>query len=160
METNQPKNIPKGIEITQRIASVAKEKFKTQIDFARAVGIAQSAISNYYKGSKVPSAENLPAIARALDVSVEWLLTGSDGDGVPVELRRLRQRTRELEQRVMQLDKALLEIANLPLKGFSSGLAAHHALTALIADLSQNLDTPGGVPTRPPGSNTKPSGGG
>lgn len=62
--------------IAERIALQAKEKFKNQSAFAKAAGMTQGAISHYYAGKRVPSAEMIPAISRALGVSMEYLLTG------------------------------------------------------------------------------------
>lgn len=44
--------------------------------FAKKAGIGYSTVHNYLSGVSSPTLENLVALARAADVSVEWLATG------------------------------------------------------------------------------------
>lgn len=56
-----------------------------QSDLSAASGVAQGVISNYITGRREPTASQLHRLASALDVSMEWLLTGhgqsKDGSG-------------------------------------------------------------------------------
>lgn len=60
----------------RRIRQARKAAGKNQADVP---GVAQNTMSRYERGELSPSAEALLVLASALDVSVDWLLTG-DGD--------------------------------------------------------------------------------
>lgn len=64
----------------ERIQQKLEEKNLKQADIARATGKSTAAVTKWLKGDNIPKAENLKAIAKLLDVSDEWLLTGK-GDG-------------------------------------------------------------------------------
>lgn len=60
-----------------RVKSLRKARGLTQGELARAIGIKQPSLSELEQGeSKEPSAATLLAVARALQVSAEWLYTG------------------------------------------------------------------------------------
>lgn len=51
----------------------------TQKDFSEMTGITEAAICRYLQGTRIPNAGTLIAIARATNVSIDWLLGhGSD----------------------------------------------------------------------------------
>ena len=51
----------------------------TQKDFSEMTGITEAAICRYLQGKRIPNAGTLIAIARATNVSIDWLLGhGSD----------------------------------------------------------------------------------
>ena len=51
----------------------------TQKDFSEMTGITEAAICRYLQGTRIPNAGTLIAIARATNVSIDWLLgQGSD----------------------------------------------------------------------------------
>ena len=51
----------------------------TQKDFSEMTGINEAAICRYLQGTRIPNAGTLIAIARATNVSIDWLLGhGSD----------------------------------------------------------------------------------
>lgn len=58
----------------------------TQVELSAMSGISQSAISKYFRGQAYPKSIELYKIAKVLNVTMEWLLTGeqervaSDGD--------------------------------------------------------------------------------
>lgn len=64
----------------ERIQQKLEEKNLKQADIARATGKSTAAVTKWLKGDNIPKAENLKAIAKLLNVSDEWLLTGK-GDG-------------------------------------------------------------------------------
>lgn len=60
----------------------------TQSQLAQRVGLRQSTVSWWTRGG-IPRTPNLPALADALETSVEWLLTGADAPaGPPLRLVR------------------------------------------------------------------------
>lgn len=62
----------------ERIQQKLKEKNLKQADIARATGKSTAAVTKWLRGENVPKAENLKAIAKLLEVSDEWLLTGKN----------------------------------------------------------------------------------
>lgn len=60
----------------ERIQQKLEEKNLKQADIARATGKSTAAVTKWLKGDNIPKAENLKAIAKLLNVSDEWLLTG------------------------------------------------------------------------------------
>ncbi len=65
----------------QRIRRRRKELGLTQAALAKLAGCEQSTISELETGeSKMPSAENLQGLAKALKVTKTWIITGKDGE--------------------------------------------------------------------------------
>ena len=62
--------------ISERIFKIIKEKNITQAEFAKRVGIATSAVSEWKKKKTNPSADKIMDICVALEVTPEELLTG------------------------------------------------------------------------------------
>lgn len=60
----------------ERIQQKLEEKNLKQADIARATGKSTAAVTKWLKGDNIPKAENLKVIAKLLNVSDEWLLTG------------------------------------------------------------------------------------
>ena len=68
------KNLPSNIRIYR------KQKGITQRDLANALNISPQSVSKWERGSAVPDVENLCKISELLDVSVDALLSGGQGD--------------------------------------------------------------------------------
>lgn len=62
--------------VHERIQQKLNEKNLKQSDIARATGKSTAAVAKWLSGQNVPRAENLKAIAKLLNVSDDWLLTG------------------------------------------------------------------------------------
>ncbi len=85
VEIDYPESIPivtqgawwKGYyeTIPRGIAELRRANDMTQPELSRITGIPQSDISNYERGSRVPTKENLAKIAAALKCSIEQLST-------------------------------------------------------------------------------------
>lgn len=69
--------------ISQRIFYILAQKHKKQKDLARYTGISETAISDWKKKGTNPSADKLAVISEFLEVSVEYLLTGSENTRNP-----------------------------------------------------------------------------
>lgn len=65
-------DIAHRIDIAMRIAGL-----KNQADLCRASGVAQSTLARVLKGGQ-PTIENLDAIAKACNVSIDWIVNGTD----------------------------------------------------------------------------------
>ena len=71
----------------QRIALVRKNRGLSQAELARRLKISASAMGMYEQGRREPSAQVLVALARELEVTTDFLLTGqasaSPPDSIP-----------------------------------------------------------------------------
>lgn len=63
---------------TQRLNELLEEKQISQDEFAKKVGIASGTLSNYCSGKVLIKSEFLPKIAKALNVSTDYLLGVSE----------------------------------------------------------------------------------
>lgn len=64
--------------ISQRIFCILTQKHKKQKELSKYTGISEAAISDWKKKGTNPSADKLIIISEFLEVSVEYLLTGSE----------------------------------------------------------------------------------
>ncbi len=60
----------------------------TQAEFAKSLGIAQSAYSQYENAKKRPSLENARAICDIYNLTLDWLYDGNTA-GLPLQLVKL-----------------------------------------------------------------------
>lgn len=65
------------------LAAAMQNREFTQSDLAKNAETSQSNISRYLSGNGMPRAEELQRIARALGVSMEYLLTGDNNPDLP-----------------------------------------------------------------------------
>lgn len=72
----------------KRLKQARNRKSMTQTELAKAVGVSQSAPSQWERGIKEPTLANLHAIAKVLDCSPGWLL-GTDSSSTPNSLNAL-----------------------------------------------------------------------
>ncbi|SDF72873.1 DNA (cytosine-5-)-methyltransferase [Sporomusa acidovorans] len=63
-------------EIGRRIASLRKEKGYTQEKISTLLNVTPQAISKWEQGNALPDTLLLPALARLLGVSIDYLMTG------------------------------------------------------------------------------------
>jgi len=63
-------------------------KFRSVADLARLLGVSDNAIYKWLSGRGQPSVANLVALAKAAEVSIEWLATGQDSGGARQSIRR------------------------------------------------------------------------
>ena len=61
----------------ERIASLRRARGLSQAELARRLKISASAMGMYEQGRREPSAQTLVALARELQVSTDYLLTGA-----------------------------------------------------------------------------------
>ena len=62
----------------ERILATAEQKNIRQADIAKAIGKGTAQITNWKNRNSDPPIELLPKIADLLNVSIEWLITGSE----------------------------------------------------------------------------------
>ena len=75
-----------------RIAALRRSKNMSQGELARRLQVSPSAVGMYEQGRREPSAELLVRLARVLEVSVDYLLTGQP---LPGEREKLEEMTEQ-----------------------------------------------------------------
>lgn len=89
----------------RRLRRAREEKGWSQADLAARAGLQQSALSHYENATRRPSFANLRRLARALDVSTDYLVGQSThrsgqrspaGDDLADQIARLRPADREV----------------------------------------------------------------
>jgi transcriptional regulator with XRE-family HTH domain len=65
-------------KVSKRIRKLLNEKNMKQVDLINITSISKTAISNYLTNNRIPKAEELYKIAKALDTSMEYILTGEE----------------------------------------------------------------------------------
>lgn len=90
-----------AMEIGNRIKERQKELKMKQKDILEKTNIAHSSMSTYVTGAGVPNTEAIFKIAKALDTTVEWLLTGemSNNSTLTEDERELLMLFNQLPQR-------------------------------------------------------------
>jgi len=69
------------IRFGQVLRQLLNERFRNRRkDFAHSIHVSESALSQYVRGKATPSLSVLVAIARALDVSLDYLVLGTEPD--------------------------------------------------------------------------------
>lgn len=101
-EARRQKSSPLAQQFGERLRQLREQRFLSQRDLAKAVGIEVAQISRYERGLYMPSAETLVDLARVLRVGVGRLLVGED-EGSPITDEPIRdisllERFRDLEK--------------------------------------------------------------
>lgn len=76
----------------ERLERLIKEKKLTQIAVADSVGIRRPTISDWKKNGSYPTADVAVKIAKLLNVSVEYLVTGEDTNPLAQENAMLKEK--------------------------------------------------------------------
>ena len=84
----------------ERLERLIKEKGLTQVAVADSVGIRRPTISDWKKNGSYPTADVAVKIARLLDVSVEYLVTGEDTDTARAELAKLKRTIKDFAEKL------------------------------------------------------------
>lgn len=66
-------NIADRIDTAMKMANI-----KTQADLARKSGVPESTVTRILKGPAQPSVDNLARIATACNVTMDWIVNGTD----------------------------------------------------------------------------------
>lgn len=127
-----------------RIARLRRAKGWNQTELADRIGATPSQVSKYERGSYLPRPDVLPRLGEALEVSLDYLMTGRSGE--PRRDFRLRERVEALE--------TLPETQRTNLVAFLDALLAAHQLLRRYQELVQQHG--GGLaPTTRPGKRKK-----
>ena len=71
------------MDTVSRIFELVDRQFREQRDFANAIGVSSTIVSNWRCGRSGTYTKYLPVIANSLGVSVEYLLTGEEQKSAP-----------------------------------------------------------------------------
>lgn len=66
------------MDIVDRMFELVDEKYKEQRDFAKAISVTPSIVSEWRRRKSASYMKFLPTVANALDTTVQWLATGED----------------------------------------------------------------------------------
>ena len=97
-----------GEDIVQRIDALLKERNEKRLSLAEHCGFSLQSLSDWSKRGSVPSADKAVAIANYLGVSIEWLLTGSEKEGLTPKQRELIRNYETLSDRDKRAVDALI----------------------------------------------------
>lgn len=106
----------KNIEFSKRLKQLLDRRGWNVSDLARAIGKKSGTVNPYVKSGRVPEWAILVAIAETLSVSMEWLLTGKEGDSAPAR--------EDIRVGVPELTGQLVENAIAELGGLRDEVAA------------------------------------
>lgn len=73
------------MNITERIFDLLAKSGKTQTDIARLLNVRPTTVSEWRKGKYAPSVANCVALADFFGVSLDYLITGREPRGAPVQ---------------------------------------------------------------------------
>lgn len=97
-----------GEDIVQRIDALLKERNEKRLSLAEHCGFSLQSLSDWSKRGSVPSADKAVAIANYLGVSIEWLLTGTEKEGLTPKQRELIRNYETLSDRDKRAVDALI----------------------------------------------------
>lgn len=100
----------KGKDIVSRIDSLLKEKNLKRKAIADAIGISLQPFTSWSNRGSIPGADIAYNIAEYLGVSVEWLLTGHEKEGLSADERNMLEAYRLLDEKDRQELKAIAEL--------------------------------------------------
>ena len=78
------------MNIAGRLKTVLEKHKMSQRDLARASGLTESAVSLYLSGKRLPRSPALAAMARALDVSIDYLVADPAGDNEAIGVKKIK----------------------------------------------------------------------
>ena len=72
-----------------RIAQLRIARGMSQVDLAKALGVAQPTIANWEKGAKRPASAKLAKVAEYFNVSTDYLLGTDKAEDSPTDLKEV-----------------------------------------------------------------------
>jgi transcriptional regulator with XRE-family HTH domain len=100
-----------GSEIVERIDAKLKDKNLKRQAVCDYAGCTPTAIVHWKKQGSIPAADTAIKIAQFLNVSVEWLITGQDPDGLPEEDRELLTGWHDIDTAGQELIRPMIHAA-------------------------------------------------
>jgi transcriptional regulator with XRE-family HTH domain len=88
-----------GADIIERIDGALALKQTSRKELYSSLGLASNTFSNWEKRKTIPAADVALKIADYLGVSIRWLITGKDEQGLTLEERNLLTKYSSLDER-------------------------------------------------------------
>lgn len=76
--------------LSKRISYLRKKKSLSQAQLASQIGLSPSALGMYEQGRREPTLDVLVAMARIFDVSLDFLITGTEYSGNVMQSENIR----------------------------------------------------------------------
>lgn len=90
--------LKKGDKFTTKLKMLRLEKGMTQGEIADELGISRGCLANYETGKRSPDGDMLKKLAQVLNVSIDFLMTGSDVRSVTLNEEELKVYTKANEK--------------------------------------------------------------
>ncbi|HHV36988.1 MAG TPA: helix-turn-helix domain-containing protein [Candidatus Cloacimonetes bacterium] len=120
------------MSMSLRIKEIRSNKKLSQVEFARALQVSQSAVSQYEKAARSPDSVFLSKLCSVFGVNLNWLLTG----------------TGSMFQELQEVDASFLgDTISIPIVG---EIAAGHPAEIIYEEPYHQLDIPVGLLSFPP----------
>ena len=87
-----------GMKIVERIDETLKLKGLNRVDLSKAMEIKPQNVSSWSTRGTIPAADIALKIAKYLNVSLEWLITGTEPEGLSLEEREILEKWNSLEE--------------------------------------------------------------
>jgi transcriptional regulator with XRE-family HTH domain len=118
-----------GMELTasfpERLRQLRRERDWSQGQLAKRAGIDLQRISKYERGISSPPLETLARIARTLDVSLDYLLTGKSSQTDKLKNAKLIERIEEVENLPPEYQETLISVLDSFIKRHKFEELAH-----------------------------------
>ena len=93
---------------TERFNEALEIKHTTCAEISKRTGIYESTLSNYRKGKYAPKQDKLEIIAKALDVSIPWLM----GADVPMDEFDIPSPVEQVQDELFEKRKLLFDLSS------------------------------------------------
>ena len=125
-------------KFAERLKQIRKCRCLTQMQFSEEIGVPQATLSSYESGAKIPNVSTMIRIAKACNVSLDWLLGLSENQ--TAEIRTVSDALRHL----IELEQAIpctISVANTKTTVLSIKNEALSGLAAEWLKMKSLLDT-------------------
>ncbi|MEH4295610.1 LexA family transcriptional regulator [Enterobacter asburiae] len=100
-------------EFSERLKHVIAALGTTGREFSKRAGIGYSTVHNYMHGSSSPTLDNLVLLAKAGNVSIEWLATGQQSSMSSTDSNGILVPFIDHADEMLNLDAQLLDVTDL-----------------------------------------------
>lgn len=100
-------------EFSERLKHVIAALGTTGREFSKRAGIGYSTVHNYMHGSSSPTLDNLVLLAKAGNVSIEWLATGQQSSTSSTDSNVILVPFIDHADEMLNLDAQLLDVTDL-----------------------------------------------
>lgn len=100
-------------EFSERLKHVIAALGTTGREFSKRAGIGYSTVHNYMHGSSSPTLDNLVLLAKAGNVSIEWLATGQQSSMSSTDSNVILVPFIDHADEMLNLDAQLLDVTDL-----------------------------------------------